>query len=296
LYDMLAFTVGCHYSQSCNKYETSCEVCPQLNKPDFFDLARWAWAKKEKYWHCENLTVVCPSHWLASCVAHSALFRGVDVRIIPSGINEVLFSPSDAVTARNKFSLPKDKKLALFVATSGFENLRKGGPMFKQALLKLPEYMQELPEIVMLGAKSIPEDITRKYVVHIPKPASEKELADLYVACDLLLAPSQEENLALTVLEAMACETPCVAFNIGGMPDVIEHQVNGYLAQPFDVDDLAQGIDWFFSNSEYKTVSKKARETIVSGYTLNAEAEQYEALFIEKYQGVDKEGKNEDKL
>jgi glycosyltransferase involved in cell wall biosynthesis len=111
-------------------------------------------------------------------------------------------------------------------------------------------------------------------------------LALVYSAADVFVQPSTQENLANTVMEAIACGTPCVAFDIGGMPDMIEHQKNGYLAQPYQIDDLARGIAWVLENQErHQKLSYRAREKAEQEFTLEIQARRYWSLFTEIYNG-----------
>jgi glycosyltransferase involved in cell wall biosynthesis len=104
----------------------------------------------------------------------------------------------------------------------------------------------------------------------------------IYSAADVFVLPSIQENLSNMILEALACGTPCVAFNIGGMPDMIEHQMNGYLAQPYEIQDLAQGIVWVIENeSRYKALSNAARTKVVQEFNLQLQARRYAALYRE---------------
>ena len=82
-------------------------------------------------------------------------------------------------------------------------------------------------------------------------------------------------------MEALACGTPCVAFNIGGIPDMIEHQANGYLAQPFEVESLAKGIDWILSNDDPQKICDRAREKVEQEFSLELQARRYSQLFNE---------------
>ena len=64
-----------------------------------------------------------------------------------------------------------------------------------------------------------------------------------YAAANLYVTPSLEENLPNTIIEAAAMECPTVAFEVGGIPEIITHGVTGYLARYRDVPDLARGIE-----------------------------------------------------
>jgi glycosyltransferase involved in cell wall biosynthesis len=105
----------------------------------------------------------------------------------------------------------------------------------------------------------------------------------LYSAADVLVAPSIQENLSNTVMEALACGTPVVAFHIGGMPDMIDHKINGYLSSPFEPNDLAEGIMWVLEDAKrHNMLSQLARQTVMERFASRKVVEQY----IELYQDV----------
>ena len=112
-------------------------------------------------------------------------------------------------------------------------------------------------------------------------------LATLYAAADVFVIPSMQDNLPTTVLESSACGTPCVAFDIGGIPDMIIHNENGYLARKFDVVDLAHGIKLILQSPELaQRWGSNAREHIFSNYESSMIARQH----IELYQRVIRRG------
>jgi glycosyltransferase involved in cell wall biosynthesis len=95
----------------------------------------------------------------------------------------------------------------------------------------------------------------------------------VYAAADVFVAPSVQENLPNTVMEALACGTPCVGFKIGGMPDLIEHQLNGYLASPFDIDDFVAGIKWVLAGGMPCNILRaNARKKVEREFTLERQA------------------------
>jgi glycosyltransferase involved in cell wall biosynthesis len=283
LYDMWPFTGGCHYSAGCSRYTGGCGCCPQLGRKRHRDLSAWVWKRKHRQWKTDHLTVVCPSQWLADCARKSSLFATVDIRVIPTGVDTGVFHSRERKKARRALGLPQDKALVLFIASHGLGNERKGGQLLEKALLQLPEKnLSEPPDLVVLGGGRVSDEIALRFRVYDVRVQGDEELTTLYSACDVLIAPSREDNLPLTVLEAMACKTPCVAFHIGGMPDVIEHKINGYLATPFDSNDLAEGIFWLLSGSKLRQIGEKAAETIANGFTAVQEAQLYLKLYQEK--------------
>jgi glycosyltransferase involved in cell wall biosynthesis len=282
-YDMWAFTGGCHYGGDCNNYIENCGKCPQLGSSKEQDISRRLWEKKKKCWDLSMLTMVCPSDWLAESVRNSGLLGDVRVEVIPTGIDASIFKQIPTETARKRLGLPLEKKLVLFIATTGFANERKGGRLLEKSLEKLYEMDQgEFPDVVVLGRRQAASSVAEKFTVHSREFDDDVSLANLYAACDVSVVPSKADNLPLTVLQSMACGTPCVAFDVGGMGDAIEHMTNGYLAQPFDLRDFAAGIDFVLSDAmRYDSLSVASINKIYSVFTSRHEAEQYLKLYEE---------------
>lgn len=284
LRDMWAFTGGCHYSDECDRYTQTCGSCPQLQSSTDWDLSRWVWQRKRKSWqHC-NLTIVALSAWLGQCAAASSLFKNLRVEVIPNGLDLEKYRPIDPTTARQLLGLPLDKKLVLFGAVKATSDKRKGFHLLQSALQELSQSdWRDQIALVVFGASRPPNPPDFGLETHyLGMLNDDVSLALTYSAADLLVAPSIQENLANTVLEAIACGTPCVAFNIGGMPDLIEHQRNGYLAQPYQVNDLTQGIIWVLEQSDrYQKLAHRARQKAEQEFALEIQAQRYLTLFNE---------------
>jgi glycosyltransferase involved in cell wall biosynthesis len=284
LHDMWAFTGGCHYSQDCDRYTASCGACPQLGSSKDWDLSRWVWQRKAKAWSNLNLTIVALSSWLAKCASSSSLFKDLRVELIPNGIDITKYRAIERQVARELLQLPQDKHLVLFGSGNATSDKRKGFHLLQPALQDLSKsgWYDEL-ELVIFGASqpANPPDFGFK-VHYLGTLSDDLSLALVYSAADVFILPSTQENLANTVMEAIACGIPCVAFNIGGMPDMIEHKKNGYLAQPYQIEDLARGIAWVLENEErHQKLSYRAREKAEQEFTLELQACRYLSLFTE---------------
>lgn len=284
LHDMWAFTGGCHYNQECNKYTKSCGACPQLSSNKDWDLSRWVWGRKQKAWQNLNLTIVTPSKWLADCAKASSLFKNKRVEVIPYGLDTDIFKPIERKTARELLKLPQDKQLVLFLSLQATSDKRKGFQLLQPALQKLSiGNWQDRIELVVVGASKPEKDLNLGFKSHyLGTLTDDLMLALAYSAVDVFVAPSVQDNLPNTVLEAIACGTPCVAFNIGGMPDMLEHQQNGYIAKPYEIDDLVEGIMWILENQErYQKLAHRAREKAEQKFALKIQADRYKSLFTE---------------
>ncbi|MEO0455221.1 MAG: glycosyltransferase family 4 protein [Cyanobacteria bacterium P01_A01_bin.114] len=282
LHDMWAFTGGCHYTQGCDRYRQACGACPHLGSQTDLDLSRWVWQRKRKTWRRANLTIVALSQWLGDCARESSLLKDIRVEVIPNGIDTQAYKPIDKQTARQLLGLPSDKQLVLFGALKATSDQRKGFHLLQPALRELSQNgWHDRLELVVVGASQpdTPTDFGFK-THYLGTFADDLTLALIYSAADLFVAPSVQENLANTVMEALACGTPCVAFKVGGMPDMIDPYQNGYLAQPFEIEDLAQGIAWVLENTDrHQALAANARETVMQRFTLEIQAHRYATLF-----------------
>ena len=284
LHDMWAFTGGCHYSQNCNHFQKMCGSCPQLSSGRDKDLSRWIWYRKTKAWQDLNLTVVSPSSWLANCAKNSSIFSNTRIECIPNGIDTNLYKPHDKQFARDVLGLPQDKCLLLFGALSATSDTRKGFHLLKPALKFLHNSMETgKVELVIFGASKPINSPGLPFKTHyLGILKDDISLALAYSAADVFVLPSVQENLPNTILEAIACGLPCVAFNIGGIPDIIKHQQNGFLAKPYSCENLAEGISWVLHDKNiYHFLSTKAREIAEERFTLSRQANCYKSLFQE---------------
>lgn len=251
LHDMWPFTGGCHYAGPCERYRTGCGSCPQLGSTTPGDLSMRTMRRKRAAWSALELTVIAPSRWLGALAQGSALFSSSRIEVIPNCLDTVRFSPRAKAAARAALGLPQDRLLVLFVALDADAEPRKGFTQLEAALGQLAARFEGRPiDLMVLGdATERPGDFPlrmhRLGVVH-----DDERIALAYCAADVFVAPSVEDNLPNTVLEAMSCGVACVAFDVGGIPDMVVHAETGYLARAGSAADLAAGIVWVLESTE----------------------------------------------
>ena len=286
IHDMNPFTGGCHYAGDCNRYKTECGKCPQLGSEKENDLSNIIWKKKSNAYPLLNINVVSPSKWLARCATESNLFSQFSVSVIPNSCPTDKFIPYSKKEARKFFGIEMSTNVILFGADT-VVNKRKGIVYLLKALNNL--IYSEKQNILLITFGHIPDNImiNIKYPVkNFGHVSDQKQLSIIYSMADLFVITSLEDNLPNTVLESMACGTPVVGFNIGGIPDMIEHKETGYLVKPKDVDDLAKGISWILSSSEEtkSKLSKQCRKKAEELYALEIQANNYRRLYEELYE------------
>jgi glycosyltransferase involved in cell wall biosynthesis len=280
LHDSWAFTGGCHVPFGCSRYRERCGACPVLGSSSEHDLSRRVWERKEKAWGGLDLTVVTPSRWLAECARSSSLFHDKRIEVIPNGLETAIFQPRPREEARRALGLPQGKKIILFGAVQGTADPNKGFQLLREALRKLGRESYNLLAVVFGTDQAATMPDLGLPLRSLGRINDDQRLSSLYAAADVFVAPSLLENLPNTVMEAMACGTPCVAFRQGGVPDLIEHQVSGYLAVPYEVSDLAQGIAWILKDGERRAgLSSRARQKVRQDFELGRVAGSYAALY-----------------
>lgn len=278
LHDMWPFTGGCHYDELCGGFKKSCGSCKVLSSSVQGDLSRKVFLRKKKtYSQKQDITVVGLSRWLANEASDSELFTNYPVVNLPNPINTQFFSPFDKVQARKLLNLPQDKKLILFGAMGATSDPRKGFAELSQALELLTTPNTEL---VVFGSSQPKEGTPFSQKVHyLGQLHDDVTLRVLYNAADVMVVPSLQENLSNAIMESLACGTPVVGFEIGGNSDLIDHQVNGYLAKPFSIEDLAIGIDWILQTDKCEVIADAARKKVLDNFDSKLVATKYIDLY-----------------
>lgn len=251
MHDMWPITGGCFHSFSCEKYKSGCSNCQIFPEDRAHDLSfRQFNAKVDFYSKYDNLYYISPSKWLYNCAKESALTKHKQVFHIPNILDKELFKPLEKRVAKQILNINPCQVVIAFGATH-ISSSYKGLSYFKTALKILSE-RSDLEDVLILifGSgykKEIADDVPfkTKFLGHL---GDEYSAVVTYNAADVFVSPSLADNLPTTILESLHCGTPVVAFNVGGIPDMIDHKKNGYLAKYRDAEDLAVGIRFCLEN------------------------------------------------
>lgn len=274
LHDMWPFSGAEHYSELDNWRDGYASISHRG-----FDLNRWVWQKKAAHWR-RPFQIVCPSHWLADCVQQSALMQDWPVTVILNPIDTEFWTPIDKLKARTKLSLPKNAPLVLFGAVGGTDDPRKGFAHLEKAMHRVHSEIPEVQAVVFGSGKN---DAKFPYPVHFMGRISDNQLLKrIYSAADVFVLPSRREVLGYTGVEAMSCGVPVVGFNTSGLADLVPNQSMGYLAHPFEANDLANGIISILRNRDSdpgQATSRAARQHSVDNFSEAVVADRYQALY-----------------
>lgn len=281
LHDMWAFSGAEHYSEDYrwrDGYHKS-------NRPAYesgFDLNSWTWRRKKKAWR-SPMQIVAPSEWLGKCVKESSLMGSWPVEVIPNCIDTECWRPITKPMARELLKLPANVPLVLFGAIGGGKDSRKGFDLLLDALNCLNKSENKLNiELVVFGQLAPKKPFNINHPIHyLGHLYDDISLQILYSAVDTIVIPSRQDNLPNTGLEALACGTPVVAFEVGGLQDIVIHLKNGYLAKKFEPKDLARGILYIIDNLKLGNFSDSARLKALANFENNIVASKYREIYEE---------------
>lgn len=248
LHDEWPYLGVCHYRDNCT--ESECRKCPLLCGSMPYSI----YTRKHAMYQRWHPTFVGCSQWITDQARHA--MPNERVEHINNCIPAALFHPTDMLQARQSLSLPQDKRLLLFCSQK-VNDERKG-------IIYLVEALQLLSKdnlhLVIVGKNAekipLPDDISATSFGSV----SERMMPDIYNAVDAFLTPSLQDNLPNTIAEAMSCGTPCIGFDVGGIPEMIDHLENGYVARYQDAADLAAGIRFVLSHDLRDAAHHKAAD------------------------------------
>ena len=281
LHDQWAFTGGCHYSRGCDHFLSHCHTCPYLKKPGKHDLSYRVFEQKVRLFDTANILFTPPSRWLADEAMRSTLLRRFPFAVIPYAIDQKRFCPVERAEANAFLDLPKVNQPRLLFGSANVTDTRKGFHYFAEALTLLQQQHPDLtPEILVFGKG-------RSYLFdQLPYPiralgilTTEDEIVAAYNAADVMVVPSLEDNLPNTVIESLACGTPVVAFRTGGIPEMIDHQQNGYLAAVGSAQELADGLAFILTHPDSELLRQNARQSSETKFSEDVVATQHIELY-----------------
>ena len=261
LHDSWAFTGGCHMTNQCTKYQDDCKKCPLTL---CFNFSSHFLKKKRAIFSVPSLVFTTPSSWMVEKARTGCVLSKKKITVMPNCVDTSIYKPLNSINCRKIFNLSEDKSIVLFNITN---DMRKGIKYLHQVIFQLSENDKTL-EFVGFGSSNIENTVFADLpIVAVGKINDNYSMATLYNACDVLIAPALEEPFGQTYIEAMACGTPCVAFDHSGPKDIIDHQENGYLAKYMDKNSLIDGVYYCLENKNKLTYA--AVDKVQKKYSFN---------------------------
>ena len=281
LHDMWSFTGHCAYSYDCDRWKIGCGKCPY---PDTYpavnrDNTHLEWKLKDWVYSQSNLTIVTPSYWLTE-QAKASMLSCFPIHHIPNGIDTTKYQPLDPLLCKTILGIPTNKKVLLFGAESLKDN-RKGGDLLVKALQQLPQSLKA--ETILLTFGNGGETITSELgmsAISLGYISSDRLKSVAFSAADLFIFPTRADNLPLVLQESLACGTPMVSFKVSGVPDLVRHNVTGYLAESENADDFCNGIVTLLEDEPLRQkMAENCRAIALKEYPLELQAKRYIELY-----------------
>lgn len=279
LHDMNILTGGCHYDEECGRHRTQCGACPQLGSTDPEDLSRQIWKRKQAVFgalEAKQLHIVAPSRWMLELVKESPLLSRFPATLIPYGVDVEEFAPRDRRFAREMLDIPQGAQVVMFVSDN-LTNRRKGGSYLSSALSELPQAHNLF--LISVGSGN-PPDTGAIPCLHMGYVTDNRWLSMIYSAADLFVIPSMQDNLPNTVLESMACGTPVVGFDVGGIPDMVRPGRTGHLVPVGDSVALHHAMTQLLNApSVLRQMGDECRKVAMEEYSYESSALRHATLY-----------------
>jgi len=278
LHDMRPFTGGCHYSNTCEEFSKDCLKCAQLLEDKLY-LPNKNLNLKQQIIENANLTIVTPSIWLAKEAKKSLLFKNKRIEVIPNSIDSTIFQAIDKNKAKELLKIETDT-IVLGFGVLNHNERRKGFNELLIAIKKIESSLKEKKVIGLFFGQSDIKDFPIP-IINNGHISDEKELSLVYSALDIFILPSLEDNLPNTILESLSCQTPIIAFDTGGIRDIVSKE-NGILVEKSNTSSLSNAILELVNDKKLREEKgKRGRELIVKNYQIETQAKRYLELYQE---------------
>ena len=279
LHDMNPMTGGCSLAGDCDGFTRACGDCPILARSGPRDLSFQELAIKHAALRDRRVFVIAPSHWMAALARKSSLFSQCPIKVIRNPIDTTSFYPENKRLARKSLGLP-DAGTCLLYAAESVEAKGKG----------INEYLAVLRELsktravfgLVFGRGEIVSHVDNVPIYNLGYLASAAKMRMAYSAADVFVIPSHAETISQTTVEAFACCTPAVAFDVGGLPELVQNGETGFLSRFLDVGHMAERIDWLIDHPESRLeMGAKALEFVRQEFESSSQISRYIEFYSE---------------
>ncbi|KIL49926.1 glycosyltransferase [Jeotgalibacillus soli] len=275
LHDMQSITGHCSYSYDCEKWRFGCGDCPDLNEYPSIQVDRTAlnWIEKQDVYEHSHFYIVPVAEWIGN-MASAGLLKDLPFEVILNGVDIDIYRPMDKQSMRRKYGIPTDRVIIGAVANGGtFGQERKGGSYVQAVVDRLVKSGYNVLLVNVGGEK---KGFDGDHLYHVGYLSTEEEMAEVYNTFDLYLFPSIADTCPLVISEAMACGVPIVTFATGGIPELVQHGKNGFVAPYKDVEELYKYSEQLVKDRELRhTFATEARDYCVKYFDHRLVTEKY---------------------
>ncbi len=278
LHDMNAFTGGCHYSNGCGRFKSGCGSCPQVTNSHLNDVSNATFGTKQEALKGKQIHVVTPSDWMRELAIHSKIWpEQTTFQTLRLGFDLETFKPIPKDEAKRRLGI-ESNAIQIAFGAEDINNRRKG---MRHLLKSLAQLKSDTPiECLVFGLGEIETTAEIPEIHQFGYVDSEEKQALIYSAADIVVVPSREDNQPQVGLEAMACGTPVIAFEAGGIPEYVRHGTTGFLARLGDESHLANQIKRLVENDEARQLmGQRARLMMEREFELHQQTDKHVQLY-----------------
>lgn len=252
MHDMWCLTGICHHAHECTRYRFRCGNCQFIHRGTRNeDLSRKVWEKKKELYDSTNIHFVAVSNWLADKCRESSLLKDKPVTVIPNAFPIESYFTSPTATVKS-FNLDYSRNIILMGAAR-LDDPIKG---FRYAIDAFNYIFDNYPDVANKCTVVLFGDIRnhallkeiRLHYQHLGRVNEPDMIRQLYASSKVVVSTSLYETLPGTLIEGQAAGCVPVSFGRGGQNDIIEHKVNGYIAEYKSPESIAEGIVWAIEN------------------------------------------------
>lgn len=282
LHDCWPLTAACHCPLDCIGYETHCQQCPQLGKPAgqhtlVSDLFAW---KERAVSLIPSLTLIAPSLSMKKMAEASPMFFERRIECIYNPLDTDMFRPGDKQSMRLRWGIPQEATVVCFGCVDT-QSAYKGGELIEPVLRRIRDKGLRNVHLLIFGHPPRTENTVFPctYTGYLD---SMKDIASVYQSADVLINTSKQDSFSYVTAEAQACGVPGVAFNTGGIPEIMLHDRTGLISPQFDLDDMANNLYRLITDRSIRnTMGLLARELAVERFCYPVIAAKHDELYKE---------------
>ncbi len=253
---------------------------------------RWVWKiKLAQLKDRHDLIFTVPSVWMRGRAKQSMILKDKTVRLLPNPIETERLFPleqTERTDVRARAGIADGDIVLVVGAVKGGQNPLKGFEVFRDALAVLRRQLEKALlahiRVVLLGSgKPAVEQYDDFSVVHLGRIKGVAGMREFYGMADCTVVPSLVESFGQVAAESLSCQTPVVAFRASGLTDIVQHESNGYLAEPYRAESLAGCLARMLrlSTEERAVLGRNGREHVKANFSMSVVGEAYEGIIAE---------------
>jgi glycosyltransferase involved in cell wall biosynthesis len=292
LHDQWMFTGHCAHSFECDRWKIGCGDCPDLRIYPAIPKDRTAenFLLKQEIFSRTRINLATPSQWLMDKTKNSLLATSIDeARVIPSGVDTRIFRQGSKEAERSRLGLPQEARIVLCAGTAVRSSHWTDKQLFDATTGHLAARGIDCALLLLGSGASSESRIGGIRVIHRGYEQDPSRVASYYRASDVYLHPARADTFPTAVVESLACGTPVVATDVGGIPEQVRSlwassnapltpptSATGILVDGSEKTSAGRAVEMLLQDDDLRALlGQNGSDTAVSEYSINRQAQRY---------------------